>query len=96
MDCVTSLDCLSVEFETPCLICGEGIAVGLTDRTPKICEHCKLAILEMRRQLNATCGNCKQWQRDDKADIYWCPIVKDRIEMHNTPCHFWQTNKKEN
>lgn len=80
-------------LEIQCLICGEPITVGIYDGGPKICEHCRLAVMEMRKKLNASCGNCANWQRDYDADIYWCPIVQDRIEFHDTPCRRWRLGK---
>jgi hypothetical protein len=82
-----------IEYETPCLICGEGIMIGICDHGPKICEHCRLAIMEMRKKLGASCGNCANWQRDYDADICWCPVVQDRIEMYDTPCRRWKLGK---
>ena len=40
------------ELETPCLICGEGVPIWVTDTRPKICEKCKAAVLKMREQMD--------------------------------------------
>ena len=40
-----------IETCTACLVCGEDVAVGLSDRGPVICEKCKDAIMTMRERL---------------------------------------------
>lgn len=75
-----------------CLVCDEEIAVGRHNRGPKICEHCRLAIMEMRRKLNASCGHCANWKYDGDG-TRWCPIIQDRIEIHDSPCRRWRLGK---
>lgn len=36
--------------ETACLICGEGVPTTFGNRTPKICEKCKDAVMKVREQ----------------------------------------------
>ena len=44
------LDVSSIELETPCLICGEGVPTSHYGYAPKICEKCKAAVMKVREQ----------------------------------------------
>lgn len=50
---VTAIRCDSdVSIGTPCLICGEGVALphGVCDG-PKICDKCKAAVMKVRKRM---------------------------------------------
>ena len=40
------------KYATPCLVCGEDVETGINEPEYKICDKCKAAILEMRKQMN--------------------------------------------
>lgn len=78
-----------VDYVAKCIICSEDVLVGSLHVGPTVCEHCKLAVMEMRKQLNASCGNCaiKELYDDNK---YWCPVVGDYCETKDSPCRWWK------
>ena len=48
---VATICSTSIEIETPCLICGEGIPTWFGDCTPKICKGCRDAVMAMRKKM---------------------------------------------
>lgn len=43
---------MSVCMITPCLVCGEEVKIGINTPGVAICDGCKAAVLEMRRQMS--------------------------------------------
>lgn len=77
-------------FVTRCLICQEDTPVAKPGNSLVVCEHCRLVIMEMRKQLNRSCGNCTHWVSDTRLHARWCPTIGNFIHPDDPPCSNWE------
>ena len=55
------------KYAIPCLVCGEDVETGVNGPEYKICDKCKAAVLEMRKQMNDSVPRTCIVRMTDKA-----------------------------